>query len=318
MPLRSSIWRRGLAFAGLGAAAWLLALSGRARAGDEIQLYDASIAEVGQWTIQHHFNYTFNSRRGPDFPGGLDPNHALNATPEFAYGVTPWFEFGFYVPWAIGKVGQPPEQQFVSNNFKLRWLFVTPEQEKRTFWYGLNFELDFPSKYFAQTRYAMEVRPIIGWRTMESAQSAQWDLIANPIVDISWGTFGDIDFAPAVRLDRKLAEDTYIALEYYTDLGRPDHFFPFQTQQHQLFVTADFKVGEINIDFGVGYGFTSGSDRLIAKTILTYDLPVPGKSGDADKAEKPMKAPPTMRGAQRAPTSTAQLLSITDPFAGMR
>jgi hypothetical protein len=190
--------------------------------------------------------------------------------------------------------------------------------EKRTFWYGLNFELDFPSKFFAQTRYAMEVRPIIGWRTMESAQSAQWDLIVNPIVDIGWGTFGDIDFAPAVRLDRKLAEDTYIALEYYTDLGRPDHFFPFQAQQHQLFGVVDFKVGEIAVDFGVGYGFTSGSDRLIAKTILTYDLPVPGKSGDSEKADKPMKPPPKMRASLRPPTSTAQLLSLTDPFTGMR
>ena len=80
----------------------------------------------------------------------------------------------------------------------------------------------------------------------------------------------------------------------------------------------DFKIGEIAIDFGLGYGFTSGSDRFVAKSILTYDLPVPGKSGDSEKADKPMKAPPTMRASQRAPTSTAQLLSFTDPFAGMR
>jgi hypothetical protein len=306
MPVRSSIWPKGLAFARLGAAACLLAPLGRAHAGDEIQLYDASIAEVGQWTIQHHFNYTFNSRRGPDFPGGLEPNHALNATPEFAYGVTPWFEFGFYIPWAVDHEGR-----FLSNDFKLRTLFVTPEEEKRTFWYGLNFEYDFPTKFFSQTRFAMEVRPIIGWR------NSQWDLIANPIVDIGFGSFGDIDFAPAVRLDRKLAEDTYLALEYYTDLGRPDHFFPFQTQQHQLFVTTDFKVGVIDVDFGVGYGFTSGSDRLVAKTILTYAFPTPGKSED-EKANKSMKPPPKMRMSLRSPTSTAELLSLADPFAGMR
>jgi hypothetical protein len=100
-----------------------------------------------------------------------------------------------------------------------------------------------------------------------------------------------------VRLDRKLAEDTYIALEYYTDLGRPDHFFPFQQQQQRLFGTVDFKVGEIAVDFGLGYGFTSGSDRFVAKSILTYEVPVPGKSGDSEKADKPMKAPPTMRAS---------------------
>src|SRR6202035_2958811 len=126
------------------------------------------------------------------------------------------------------------------------------------------------------------------------------------------------DFAPAVRLDRKLAEDTHIALEHFTDLGRADHFFPFQQQQHQLFATVDFKTGEIAIDFGLGYGLTSGSDRFVAKSILTYDLPVPGKSGDSEKAQKPMKPPPTMRASQRAPTSTAPLLSLADPFSGMR
>jgi hypothetical protein len=51
MPLRSSTWRRGLAFVAFGAGSCLLALLGRARATDEIQLYDASIADVGQWTI---------------------------------------------------------------------------------------------------------------------------------------------------------------------------------------------------------------------------------------------------------------------------
>src|SRR5579864_7715359 len=105
MPLCASRWRKSLVFAALGVAGFLLTIVGSARAGDEIQVYDAAIADQGQWTLVNHFNYTFNSGRGPDVPGGLDPNHAINSTPEFAYGVTPWFEFGFYVPWAIDKEG---------------------------------------------------------------------------------------------------------------------------------------------------------------------------------------------------------------------
>jgi hypothetical protein len=306
MPLRWSTWCKSPVFVGLAAAALLLALYGRARAVDEIQVYDGNIAELSQWTLVNHLNYTFNSRRGPDFPGGLNPNHALNSTPEFAYGVAPWFEFGFYIPWAVDQQGQ-----FLSNAFKLRTLFVQPESDKRDFWYGLNFEFDFPTKFFSQTRFATEIRPIVGWRT----SNPQWDLIVNPIVDVGFGSFGDIDFAPAARLDRKLAEDTYIALEYYADLGRPDHFFPLQTQQHQLFGVVDFPVGEIKVNVGVGYGFTAGSDRLVAKTYWEYDFPVPGKS---EKSDKPMKPPPKMRMSVRPPTSTAELLSLVDPFAGMR
>ena len=272
-----------------------------ARAVDEIQVYNAEIAEVGQFTVQYHLNYTFDSRRPPDFPGGLVPNHALNGTPEFAYGVTDWFEAGLYIPWAVDGQGN-----FLSNNFKLRTLFVTPNADKKDFFYGLNFEYDFPAPAFGQTHFAMELRPIIGWRNPE------WEFIVNPIVDMAFGKLGDIDFVPAVRLARKLAEDTFLAVEYYGDVGPPGSLLPLQQQQHQIFGVVDFKVGEIDVDFGVGYGLTSGSDRLVAKTILSYAFPVPGKT---NSGEPSMKAPPAMRGALR-PASTASF--ATDPFAGMR
>jgi EF-hand domain pair len=121
-----------------------------------------------------HFNYTFNGRKEPDFPGGFASNHALNATPEFGYGVTDWFEFGFYIPWAVDGDGR-----FLSNAAKVRTLFVLPNSDKKDFFYGINFEFDFPTKQFAQTRFALEIRPIIGWcyRRRESAhrrRSLRW------------------------------------------------------------------------------------------------------------------------------------------------
>ena len=180
---------------------------------DEIQLYNAEIAEVGQFTIQHHFNYTFDGRTTPEFPGGLVPNHALNATPEFAYGVTDWFEAGLYIPWAIDGDGQ-----FLSNNFKLRTLFVMPNADKRDFFMGLNFEYDLPNPQFDPNRFAMEMRPIIGWR------NPQWEFIVNPIFDAGFGSHTYLDFVPAARLARKLAEDTFVGVEYYTDLGLPGSF----------------------------------------------------------------------------------------------
>ena len=39
----------------------------------------------------------------------------------------------------------------------------------------------------------------------------------------------------------------------------------------------DFKIGEVDVDLGIGYGLTPGSDRWVAKTILSYEFPVPGK-----------------------------------------
>jgi hypothetical protein len=268
---------------------------------DEIQLYNAEIAEVGQFTVQQHLNYTLNGHTQPDFPGGLVPNHALNGTPEFAYGVTDWFELGLYIPWAVNA-----GDQFLSNAIKLRTLFVTPDAAKKDFFYGLNFEYDFPTPPFGQTRFAMEIRPIIGWR------NPQWEFIVNPIVDLSFGRLGEFDFVPAARLARKLGDDFFLGVEYYADLGAPGSFPSFQQQQHQVFGVVDFKVGVIDVDFGVGYGITSGSDRLVAKTILSYAFPVPGKSQDDMSS---IKAPISMRPSMR---QTSVGLPADDPFFGMR
>jgi len=53
------------------AAILLTASTISARANDEIQVYNAEIAKIGQWTFQLHSNYAFIGRKEPDFPGGL-------------------------------------------------------------------------------------------------------------------------------------------------------------------------------------------------------------------------------------------------------
>jgi hypothetical protein len=304
------VQRRGLNFGPMAliAATFLMASRLPASAVDEIQLYNAEIAEVGQFTVEQHLNYTFIGRTTPDFPGGLIPNRTLNGTPEFAYGVTEWFELGLYIPWAIQGDGRVQ-----SNNFKLRTLLVTPNADKKDFFYGLNFEYDFPNPKFDQNRFAMEIRPIIGWRNSE------WEFIVNPIFDAGFGSQGYIDPAPAARLARKVAEDTFIGIEYYSDLGPVGSIPSFTQQQHQLFGVVDFKVGPVDVDFGVGYGLTPGSDRLVAKIILEYAFPVPGKSDSNDSS---MKVTPTLRSVTR-PTSNLQstadpLQFLADPFFGMR
>src|SRR5947207_7977846 len=90
----------------LAAASMDLAETSAALASDEIQVYNAEIAEVGQWTFEQHLNYILQGRTRPEFPGGLIPNHSLNGTPELAYGVTEGWELGFYAPFAVDSRGQ--------------------------------------------------------------------------------------------------------------------------------------------------------------------------------------------------------------------
>jgi hypothetical protein len=237
-----------------------------ALATDEIQVYNAGIAAPGQFTIQQHLNYVPLGVKDPPFPGGLISNNSVNGTPEFAYGVTDWWEVGLYLPFAI------KDQQFLSDAFKLRTLFVSPQAEQRNFFYGVNFEFSNTMPRFSQSRFGLEIRPIIGVR------NADWEFIVNPIVDVSFGKYGEADFAPAARLARKLAPDTYVGLEYYADFGEIGNFAKLEDQQHTLFAVTDFKLGVFDVDFGVGYGLTPASDRWVVKSIVGYAFPVPGSN----------------------------------------
>ena len=242
---------------------------------DEIQVYNAEIAEVGQWTYEQHFNYAAVGQTQPEVPRGFSSNRSLQGTPEFAYGITDWWEGGFYIPFAVDGSGQ-----LLSDGAKIRSLFVVPDAAKRSFFYGVNFELGYEMPRFAATPWGLEIRPIIGVR------NSQWEFIANPIVDLSFGSGGEADFAPALRLARNLGNDWYVGVEYYGDFGKIGDFLPLEQQSQQLFAVTDFKVSVVDVELGVGYGFTDGSDRLVAKAILGYAFPVPGKGSDGNTAPK--------------------------------
>jgi len=260
-------WRR---LSWLTAVAILALPAERAHATDEIQVYNAAIAQVGQFTIEQHLNYVPLGVKEPPFPGGIISNHSLNGTPEFAYGVTDWWELGLYLPFSI------QNQTYYSDAFKFRTLFVSPHADQRDFFYGVNFEFSDETPPFAQTSFAMEIRPIIGIR------NSDYEFIVNPIIDTSFGKFGETDFAPAARVARKFGPDLYAGFEYYSDFGKIGDFKAFGEQQHTLFAVTDFKVGVIDVDFGVGYGLTPASDRWVVKAILGYAFPVSGGGSPSD------------------------------------
>jgi hypothetical protein len=259
-----------------------------AKATDEIQVYNAEIAAVGQFTIQQHLNYVAGGLTNPPFSGGLVSNHSLNGTPEFAYGVTDWWEVGLYLPFSIAN------QQFYSDAFKLRTLFVSPHADQRNFFYGVNFEFSNETPPFAQTRFAMEIRPIIGIRNSE------YEFIINPIVDVGFGKYGEADFAPAARIARKFGQDLYAGLEYYADFGKIGDFSKLADQQHTLFAVTDFKFGVFDVDFGIGYGLTPASDRFVIKTIIGYAFPVPG-AGAGERATASGPVNPMSHTSMRIP-----------------
>jgi hypothetical protein len=246
----------------LSAAVALFAAAPAHAQTDEIQVYDAEIAAPGKVNLTLHDNYTPDGLKIPAFPGAIVSNHSLNGVPEWALGVTDWFEAGLYLPlYSVPAHGGP-----VLDGFKLRGLFVEPNAADHTFFYGINFEFSFNARRWDANRYTSEIRPILGWRFGRA------DVIVNPILDNAWKGFSRLDFAPESRIDYRLDRTWTIAVEEYDDFGELRHFRSGSEQSHALFAVVDYAGRPINIEGGIGFGLTRGTDRLTLKLILSRDL----------------------------------------------
>jgi opacity protein-like surface antigen len=244
-------------------AALLLAPSGAALAlTDEIQVYTGDIAAPGVFNLTLHSNYTPDGLKTPDFPAGLADDKSYSGVAEWAYGVTPWFEAGLYLPlYAVS--GNRGAQL---NGFKLRALFVNPDNATSNFYYGVNFEFSNNSRHWDENRLTGEIRPILGYRL------GAWSLTFNPILDNSYKGISRLDFAPATRLDYAVTPQWTVALEEYDDFGELRGFMPAAQQSHQLFAVVDHAIGPVSVEAGAGFGLTSATDALTFKLILTSDL----------------------------------------------
>ena len=229
---------------------------------DEIQVYDAAIAKTGTFNLTWHNNYTFSGAGTAAFPHAIVPDHALNGVAEWAYGATSWFELGLYLP--LYSIANSGAVRF--NGTKLRALFVVPDAEARTFFYGVNFEFSYNEAGWDPRRFTSEIRPIIGWHL------GRWDLVFNPILDNSYEGFSRLDFAPATRIAYRMADKLVIAVEEYADLGPLKNFYSGGKQSHQLFAVVDYNGTPVSVEVGLGFGLSSASDNLVAKLILSKDL----------------------------------------------
>lgn len=254
----------GLAAMALGALVALGAPAALNAQTDEIQVYDAAIADQGVFNIMVHSNFTPAGRKNPAYPGAIIANHSLNGAVEWAYGVTDWMEQGLYFPVYSA---YSPGHDGTLNGFKIRELFVRPHAEDHTFFYGVNFEFSVNYHYWEERRITSEVRPIIGLHLHPV------DIIVNPIVDTQWrGGFGALEFVPSTRFAYNLNDKWAVAAESYSDFGTLHHMVSAHDQFQEGWLTIDYHGKVVNVETGVGLGYTAGSDRLTFKLMVSRDI----------------------------------------------
>jgi hypothetical protein len=229
--------------------------------GDEIQVYDGGLAAPGVFNLTWHNNFTPDGTKTPEFAGAITSNKSLNGVPEWAYGVTNWFEAGLYMP----LYSRDNHLGWKIDGFKLRTLFAVPNAAERRFVYGVNIEYSYNARYWDTKRFTSEVRPIVGWHLN------QVDLIFNPIVDTRYDGLKHLEFVPSMRAAYNPSSRWAVALEEYADYGPVNGFAPARDQAHQIFGVFNYS-GAFEMEAGVGVGLTDASDRLQFKLILSRDL----------------------------------------------
>ena len=243
----------------------IVAPAAHAAASDEIQVYTDGINKPGEFGLELHVNTTPRGRNTANFPGEVTPAHGIRFTPEFSWGLTHTLEAGLYLPYVRDAQGTT---HFSGPKLRLKWLPLQPNEDGTGWFGGLNAEYAWVAPELEQTTRALELRPIIGYR------SPRWLLAANPI--LGWALAGPgrnrkPDFSPAFKVARTVAPGLALGAEYYSELGRVDNFLAQGAQSHTVYFALDYDRRPWAFNIGLGRGLTSATDRWTLKAI--FDVP---------------------------------------------
>jgi hypothetical protein len=232
---------------------------------DEIQVYTDDLETPGERGVELHVNTTPSGRSTPDYPGEVTPWHSLRVTPEISWGIARDWDWGLYLPFVRSAEG---DYAFAGPKLRLKWLPLRPAAGGSGAFAGLNGELAYVEEKFVQARKTLELRPILGWR------GGKWLAAVNPTLgmDLAGDEQGVATFHPSAKLSRDIGATRALGVEYYADFGRLSHFAPRDEQEHTLYLVLDTEPAGRwpGLNFGIGRGLTSVTDRWTIKAILSF------------------------------------------------
>jgi hypothetical protein len=228
----------------------------------EIQVYDGTANEPGQLGLELHLNHVFSGIETSE-PPELPLDDQTHITLEPSIGITPYWELGAYFQTTVLGDGS-----FDYSGIKLRSKFVTPPDFHPSIRLGVNVELAWLPEAYDAGRFGTEVRPIAAF------EDDVWLLAANPILDIPLAgpdASEGPSFEPALMAKIKIAGLFAVGLEYYGSFGPIADPDPSSEQLHYLYEVLDLLfVPQLEVNIGVGQGFTDASNGFVGKVIVGY------------------------------------------------
>jgi len=223
---------------------------------EEIQVYLDDFTEAGQYGLDLHTNYVVSGQRPAD--------HQFRLTPEFSYGINEHWDAAAYFL-TFKDAGETPETDGVK--FRARWRPHAPSPDSPFYW-AVNFEVGRLSERFYPDQTSGEVKLIGVWKT------SPWTLGVNLNLDRSLQR--DPMQAATSEVDAKVAyqirEGLQVGVENYSFLGAI-HNSPGQPQSSIAnYLAADLKLGEWDLNVGLGHVSGQAPDRTILKAIIGVPL----------------------------------------------
>ncbi len=226
----------------------------------EIQVYGSDTVPMGRTMVELHSNYTWQGQKlrvNSVYP----TQDALHETLEITRGWTKNFETGFYT---FTSFQHSQGYQWVGSHIRPR--VKVPEGSHWPFGASLSLEVGYQRPQFSEDTWTLEIRPILDKQVGKSY------FALNPTLDKSFAgsnaSRGYV-FSPNVKYSYDVTGKITLGIEYSGSLGPLNDFDPWMNQQHQLCPSIDLNVGsEWEVNFGVCFGLTSSTDRLIPKLII--------------------------------------------------
>jgi hypothetical protein len=240
----------------------LLPVAAAAQQNFEIQVYEAETLAPGKTMVELHSNMAVKGTT-TTVDGVLPTQHALHETLEITHGFTPWFETAFYIFTSV----QPGiGYEWVGDHIRPK--VRVPESWGWPVGLALSTEMGYQQRRFSPDTWTVEFRPIIDKKV------GPWYFSLNPVVGRSLkgqNSGQGFDFSPAAKISYDLTPKVAAGIEYYGALGPIHRFDRPKDQQQQLFPVVDLNLGpRWECNFGVGFGLTGSTDRLLVKMILGY------------------------------------------------
>lgn len=238
----------------------VLTLAAHAQGNYEIQVYGADTVAPGNLMVELHSNYTVKGQKEV-IDGVFPTNHQEHETLELTAGINHWAEIGFYV-FTSEQAGH--SVQWVGDHIRPR--VRAPDSWHLPVGLSLSTEVGYQRAVYSPDTWTWELRPIID-KTV-----GRWYFALNPALERTWhgpDVNKGLGFAPGAKVGYDFTRKINAGIEYYADYGGIARFDTLHDQQQQIFAVTDLNVSpRWEINFGVGVGPTSATDKLLVKGIL--------------------------------------------------